>query len=929
MRGFFISLFFISSLAYAQEVAGKSTGTISPDLIVFEKQDYHAENQNWDIHQSEEGNLYVANTLGLLKYDGEEWALMKLPHIARSVYCSGDTIFVGGNKTLGYFLEHDLASGFHSLANINADIWKIYPFEGKTIFQSFDRFYFIDEAGHIGYEKINAGNTTYSYPHNGKIYYHVAPKGIYTTNLARDIVRLPLDQPAQLKPYQIIYITPLEDGSLLLGSLKNGLFLLKNGQLGPLNSAMNDLLKNYQLNKVVRLDQEQWAFGTMNGGLIIGDLEGHITQHVHTDNGLPNNRIHALHLKDQLLWIGTDNGIALIDMASPIAFLSTPNDQLGSVYDAHIFQSKCYIATNQGLFVSQKQGQPYAQKISKISASEGQIWDISELKNQIFVGHNEGTYQLQGERLQLISPVAGGYHMIQSKRHPDLVYQSSYYGLSIYQWENSQLKYQKTLNEISTQTQDLMELPNGDLLATDINDKCYQIKLQEDGMGIATIQSLNAAHIFEPTNRIRLFPFEGKALIATDHQTMIFEEEKWVPAAPALQGINYLSPAIDSYYLARKGQELMLYDAASKKEVFLPPHIAQMGNKMIYGYEQIKVFPKRIFAIAQSEGLLFFDLNKFEARPKPKGKTHITKISFNNDRSGKPLNGFEANKIPYKFNSVTFHYSDLNFQGNSHYTYYLSGYHDQWQSATSNHKLSFHNLPTGKYVLHLKSDAHPEEVKYQFSIQPPFYFSATAFGLYFLLIIGIFYLLFLWFNTLYKKQKLKNLRKERFKLNEIRVYNHEKLMEVEARQLRTEIEDKTNELSKLLIQNNKKKVIIEEIKEELIHIREQKRYVQKQDIESLNKIIERNFDEKKDWQIFESAFTETHAHFFNKLQKKHQGLTNEDLRLCAYLKVNLTSKEIAPIFNITVRSVDLKRYRLKKKMALPKEVNLKDYIQQF
>ncbi|MDP3352671.1 MAG: LuxR C-terminal-related transcriptional regulator, partial [Flavobacteriaceae bacterium] len=63
-----------------------------------------------------------------------------------------------------------------------------------------------------------------------------------------------------------------------------------------------------------------------------------------------------------------------------------------------------------------------------------------------------------------------------------------------------------------------------------------------------------------------------------------------------------------------------------------------------------------------------------------------------------------------------------------------------------------------------------------------------------------------------------------------------------------------------------------------------------------------------------------------KVKKLHPSLTPHDLRLCAYLRLNLSSKEIAPLLNISIRSVEIKRYRLRKKMDLSHNLSLVSYI---
>ena len=92
------------------------------------------------------------------------------------------------------------------------------------------------------------------------------------------------------------------------------------------------------------------------------------------------------------------------------------------------------------------------------------------------------------------------------------------------------------------------------------------------------------------------------------------------------------------------------------------------------------------------------------------------------------------------------------------------------------------------------------------------------------------------------------------------------------------------------------------------------------------KIIDKNLNNTDDWKMFQEAFNNADKKFLNKIKAKHPELTPNDLRLCAYLRLNLSSKEIAPLLNISPRSVEVKRYRLRKKMILPHDANLTHYI---
>lgn len=78
--------------------------------------------------------------------------------------------------------------------------------------------------------------------------------------------------------------------------------------------------------------------------------------------------------------------------------------------------------------------------------------------------------------------------------------------------------------------------------------------------------------------------------------------------------------------------------------------------------------------------------------------------------------------------------------------------------------------------------------------------------------------------------------------------------------------------------------------------------------------------------MFQEAFNNADKNFIKKIKAIHSELTPNDLRVCAYLRLNLSSKEIAPLLNISPRSVEVKRYRLRKKMKLDHDENLTDYI---
>jgi DNA-binding CsgD family transcriptional regulator len=97
-------------------------------------------------------------------------------------------------------------------------------------------------------------------------------------------------------------------------------------------------------------------------------------------------------------------------------------------------------------------------------------------------------------------------------------------------------------------------------------------------------------------------------------------------------------------------------------------------------------------------------------------------------------------------------------------------------------------------------------------------------------------------------------------------------------------------------------------------------------VASVIRKIERDIENETYWEVFETHFEQVHEAFLKRLSMKHGNLTPRELRLAAYLRMNMSSKEIASLMNITPRAVENNRSRLRKKLNLDQGENLVDYI---
>ena len=176
----------------------------------------------------------------------------------------------------------------------------------------------------------------------------------------------------------------------------------------------------------------------------------------------------------------------------------------------------------------------------------------------------------------------------------------------------------------------------------------------------------------------------------------------------------------------------------------------------------------------------------------------------------------------------------------------------------------------------------------------------------------------------YYQQKEQKLIEENNLLLEIAALeNQQGLMKLKNEQLSSDMDSKNRELAVSTMSLIKKDELLTLIKNDL---KQSSTEGSTKNIKSVISTITKNITQENSWTVFKEAFDNADTDFLKKVKKAHASLTPNDLRLCAYLRLNLSSKEIAPLLNISVRSVEIKRYRLRKKMELSHEQGLVEYI---
>ncbi|MDP4278801.1 MAG: hypothetical protein Q8914_14345, partial [Bacteroidota bacterium] len=179
-----------------------------------------------------------------------------------------------------------------------------------------------------------------------------------------------------------------------------------------------------------------------------------------------------------------------------------------------------------------------------------------------------------------------------------------------------------------------------------------------------------------------------------------------------------------------------------------------------------------------------------------------------------------------------------------------------------------------------------------------------------------------------KKEKIRN-EQEEIRRKEIEK-REQQIIALKNDKLESELTVKSKELAVSTMTIIKKNEMLANIKKEVI---DQKKALGSQYpnkyYDKLIRLLDENLSNEEDWAIFQTNFDRIHENFFRNLHTKYPELTSNDLRFCAYLRLNLTSKDIAHLMNISLKGVEVGRYRIRKKIGLPSTKSLSEFMIEF
>ena len=903
-----IFVFCFSIVSTAQEML--------PFVENFTKSIYNGDNQVWDVTQGNDNAMYFANNHFFLRYNGVKWEKYTLPNqtVIRAVFSYKDKIYCGSYNEFGYWKRENGVMIYRSLSqnknlfsgiSNNEEIWKIFEFDGKIYFQSFNELFILSNNR---IEKIRIPfQISYCFPVKNKLYVASVNRGVFLLQNKKFTLvdGLKLDN-------TIIHSIQENNSRTYIFTKKNGVYIYDNQKISVWSNPLNNSLKTELIIAAKFIDKDRLVIGTAFKGLYVVNIKTNTSYNINRNNSLTNNSILNIGFdKENDLWLGMDNGIAHIEINSPYLNLTDNTGVLGSVYAMASIENGYLLGSNHGVFKYENK------KLDFLENSQGQVWQINKVGSKYLIGHNDGTLLYENNQIKKINEVTGGWKFLKSNFGNDY-FQANYAGIIVYKKDN--FSSYKPLNNITKPIKNLAQNKLNEIWAVDNYKSLYKITFSGN-FETNKVENITQSSGIKNDFGVKLFNYKSEILFYINNSWYQYDQiaNKLVVNELFNNHFKDISEIIpidtNRFVIVKKGLLYIIKQSNNSFEWELIPEKYYKG----------KIINQDTNILIEGNKIIFnLDDGFFSYEPKSKKNISDSKIFVEGFCSGILLtnNDNVANNQTVELNIIIpyfgYYKPDLFYSINS----------DSEIAPVTDSKIILNNLDSGQKeitIYSLNGSNYKSITTYNFSVSKPWYISFWMILLYATLISGSFFIYYRWNKIRYsekiklKEEELKH-QKEILQL-ELDAENKLKIQEFEKHILEIQVQTKASEVAGKSLSIAKQTEMIEGI--QLLLEKEN-------DISSLKsnirKTIKLNSINKKEWETFENNLFKSHEDFINRLTLKFPKLSSKDKKLCIYLKMNLTSKEIAPLMGISYRGVELHRYRLRKKLEIEQESNLSSFM---
>ncbi len=936
-----------------------------PIITNFTTEEYKGGIQNWDFTQGERDLLFVANNFGVLVYDGEQWSTLAVTDATRILSVANGangTIYIGGQGDFGCFRANKRGTlqytSFKKLLperyqNFN-EVWEIFTL-GEAIYFFTFKYIFKYEKGEI--EVIDPETPLgFSFKVRNQLFTYVPSKGLMQLEGGQlNAIR----KGSIMKGKELRGMVPYDMTQTLLATRKDGLYLMANGTVEEWEVPINSWLKEAQINTLRLLSSNLYAIGTQNGGLIIVNAEGKVIHALSKERGLVSSTILSLY-EDRLgnLWAGLNNGIAFIELGKPFTLINDNMNLPGTGYAAFQTGSSLFLGTNNGVFTFEvgKEQRTLYTTFEKVPYSEGQTYSIQKYEGTLLLGHHQGGFEIKNGKAERIESLPQGIWKFEAiPGSTEKLIAGAYDGIYLLERKDNRWVVLKKYEGFEESSRKFEWADSTTLWMTHGYKGVYKLTFSSDYMQLANVRFYGMEAGFPSNLLINVFRVENRLVFAAERD--FFEYDTTLD--------RFVMDTVLSAYFQGKHVRELKEDIQGNLYFIADDEIGMLRKTSAFAYEKITnsfqkvgryisddlenitvVDAENVFINAK-EGFIHYNPSQPVVRSADfstvlRSVTWGDSTLFGGYHPVEEASG-KSNKrpaLPYSKQSVRIRYACTYFEGDtpSEYQYWLDGFDASWSEWSTIPEKEYTNLPPGEYTFQVRSrnssGAVSAPAAYLFKVMPPWYQTTLAYAVY--LTIGLLAVsVGIWsIDRKYKKQQRnlmettqKAIEERETQLQEVTEQSEKEISKLRNEQLKSELRHKNQELASATMHLITKNEFMNFLKLEISHLmKEEDPKAMEKGLRRLVKTIEKNIAEDEAWNQFEIHFDQVHGDFIKKLREQFPALTPQEVKISAFLRMNMTSKEIAQLLNISVRGVEVSRYRLRKKLPIETQENLVDFM---
>lgn len=970
IRFLVVSIFFLPAILSAQI---KKIGV--PFITNYNPKTYKAASENWDVLQDSKGMMFFANHFGIMQFDGVRWNIVTQPEnksMVRSLAIDKkDNIYVGAQGDFGYAFQ--LANGqykYTSLVKLLPDSARNFGDVLHTVILNNEVIFFSSEK--IFIYKNNKIRVIQSYSNfdeffkvDSTIYVLDNVKGLLQL---KDDVLVPVKNGQKFAGMKIRKAFQTKNGLMLL-TQKNGLFIYENDQIKPFVTEADYLLKQYQISTAILLPDGYYGIGTRQSGFIVIDSSGHLIQHINKQMGLQNEYVTNLKTdKEGNLWVTLKEGISLIQIASPLSRILDTSNSETKIYCSQIYQNKLYIATDNGLFwmdwEAYKNGNRESAHFKHVEGMSENVWNVGVFGNSLLAFEKNGIFEVTGNSAKLLAKTDGAWQGVLIPNRPDLLLVGGYNGLYILKKINNSWVYQNRIKGFQESSRVIATDAEGYIWIAHGYKGIYKLKFNDTFKDVASVEFFNQADGFPSSLFLNTFKINNQILFGTtkgvykldDHSKKMIPDTEFKKYLGTENHIRLLKADNQNniWYVSGENTGKMTQKNGKFDVEELP--FRKLRYLYVPGFENIQTTTNGDVFFGTQDGLIHYNATKNKSY-QSNYKAIISEVKcilpkdsllFSSRYDVLPTNvktggdvfcpdlSYSNNALHFSFASLCYDEADA-----TQYEYWLEGFEEKWSDWSLQTEKEYTNLPENEYVFHVRAkniyDVISEEAIFKFEISPPWYRTTWAYILYLLLFGVLIYTIIRYQKNLAERDREqlilsqeKELLQNRAELNEQKLALEQENMTIMRENLEATINLKNAKVASNTVNLIHLNEILLSIKDIISQIdKKNEPNVNFSLLTKINRLIDHELQGDQHWNEFEEIFNQLHDNFMQRLKTSFPELTPRDMRLCAYLRMNFNTKEIAPLLGISVRGVEDTRYRIRKKMKLPSDTNITEYILNF